>query len=146
MTVICTVTYIKNKLPTHEDTTVDCMTHPSGHLIVQELQADENLTLIKKTRPWKDIRYHAKSCYSKRALGGDAAKVTRHESDPMFWESDLPPLWKGRKIKYSRTETKNPNGSINHSFYNKLAKVALRERMKQEAMKELKKSNCWTSD
>ena len=111
---------------------VHCVTYPSGHLLVEELQADPNLVEIKKTRPWKEIRQHAKKCYSKRVLLDDVHQVQCHLDDPMFWEKDLAPLWKGRKSKHPRHLTRKPDGSFNHAFYNKKRKDVIIKKFLEE--------------
>lgn len=105
-----------------EVTQVDCTTLPSGHLIISALQSDANLPMIKKQRCWKEIRAHMKKCYSKRVLRDDETLVCRHLSDPIVWEEDLAPLWKGRKVKYSRADTRNPDGSVKQEFYHEQRK------------------------
>lgn len=69
-------------------------------------------------------------------MRNDETLVIRHLSDPLGWESDLPPLWKGRKIKYSRKETRNPDGSVNHDFYNEQRK----KRIIEEHLEQNKRS------
>ncbi len=109
----------------------------TGHLLVSETQSDDTLSDIKNCRCWKEIRLHARRCHAKRVLKDNPEDVEMHLIDKILWETNLSPLWVGRRLKYSVRDSKL-NGKPNQRFYHAQAKARLEKLAVEKYLKATK--------